>query len=812
MWCLDSIRSKYQDVIHSIFGSFRKPHNAPTTAVMAAASTAGILFSVYNGQAGFFVGLWLVAVHCFRTKRVTLGISIILVTLLSAPLGPPLYKWMTSIGADSLSEAQDFDLSEAAFFITTIAVSIKPKLSASQVLLGIVVGFVTLLAIERCCIRFDYLRRHQFRVTWLIGLGISFSTVAYSSISVISVLHDNARLYRQVEKNFSEDVGFVKAKQRRLSLVVYIGESTSAMHMSLYGYVRATTPKLKLLAKTDPNLLIFKDVLSTHTHTSPSLLSALSLRRSGQSSLSEIYSQKRASIVEILRSGGREVHLVSNQGMTGTWNMASSIIFRRAIREFSVASARLGNQDYLLNKPYDHEYLLPKLSEWVQRLPEEGRKVLFLHSYAGHGPYQRNIPERFRTEADELFRKYDPRAIVGEVSASVKRIEEYDGAVRYIDYTLARAIEIVRRSNRPIVLVYFADHGESPFTGRGHDSSRFVHEMVRVPLLLFFNSAARVEYSELFESWRARAQLGNSATLEQLALLILDLTGVEVERSLYELPPQVGEEAELPPVVVRRVSDGISFVNLSGRPFREKGLIESSDDATRIFRATKATPAGGPHICYHRSNTIAKAIRGASVANCLEFDVVIGAAGPIQVTHPPVAAVGFDLDTIWSIAKEFGVAAWIDAKDISGENCDRIVDDLKRAGLRRREVLLEFPSSANLGDKALLSCAVELQRLGVRTSYYVPTERARQCAKLVTNESDYNGSCLELEKLLQRAAVSGMFTDFSFDYRGLRAFESIPAGKLLGWNVWNVDPDMIASIQPERFFMIIAKTADPNSR
>ena len=38
-----------------------------------------------------------------------------------------------------------------------------------------------------------------------------------------------------------------------------------------------------------------------------------------------------------------------------------------------------------------------------------------------------------------------------------------------------------------MILIYFADHGESPATARGHDSSRLTYEMLHVPFLIYFN-------------------------------------------------------------------------------------------------------------------------------------------------------------------------------------------------------------------------------------------------------------------------------------------------------------------------------------
>ena len=60
-----------------------------------------------------------------------------------------------------------------------------------------------------------------------------------------------------------------------MNLIVHIGESTSSMNWSLYGYFRDTNPRLMSLDENE--LMIFRNIFSTHTHTTPSLLDTLLL-------------------------------------------------------------------------------------------------------------------------------------------------------------------------------------------------------------------------------------------------------------------------------------------------------------------------------------------------------------------------------------------------------------------------------------------------------------------------------------------------------------------------------------------------------
>ena len=77
-------------------------------------------------------------------------------------------------------------------------------------------------------------------------------------------------------------------------------------------------------------------------------------------------------------------------------------------------------------------------------------------------------------------------AITGNIK-SLNEVEHYDSTISYVDFSVSNAIELINSSSAPWVFIYFSDHGESVFSNKGHDSSRFEHEMVRVPLIMFFN-------------------------------------------------------------------------------------------------------------------------------------------------------------------------------------------------------------------------------------------------------------------------------------------------------------------------------------
>ena len=86
---------------------------------------------------------------------------------------------------------------------------------------------------------------------------------------------ENSDSFDKVTLNFSNDIK-LKHSKPRINVFLYIGESTTSMNMGIYNYPRQTTPHLQRLEKKN-GFIKFENVFSTHTHTSPSLLEALSL-------------------------------------------------------------------------------------------------------------------------------------------------------------------------------------------------------------------------------------------------------------------------------------------------------------------------------------------------------------------------------------------------------------------------------------------------------------------------------------------------------------------------------------------------------
>ena len=761
-----------------------------------------------SDQYVFFVGVMIMSLHWFIRRRWLRAFFYFFLGLIWIGYWQSIIFYLRGLGVDSFHEIGSFELKEALFWAKTFWHQLSFMLEPKKIILY---SLVTIMAIA-----FLYMLFYIFRVNnnkclkqmaiisiALISIGLfqNFSQV------VIHIIKNN-QSFIEVKSNFSS-LSPPAIANPKLNVLLYIGESTSIMNMGIYGYPRTTTPHLSQLEK-EAGFIKFNNIFSTHTHTSPSLLEALSIDLGSTNGIYPINQRYRVSVVDVLEKADISTELFSNQGATGAWNLASSIIFANAKRTFSnERSIFLGNQEVHADKPWDHEFLSESIS--LDKLDSSQKSMIVFHSYAGHGDYLENIPERFRNPIDSYFKEMKPSAITGNVY-SLSSVEAYDSTIGYIDYSISEALRLVKRSNKPWVFIYFSDHGESVFSNRAHDSSQFIHEMARVPFIMFFNDAARGVAPDLFDKYTGLAKNRMITTLAQLPSTLFDLFNLAIS---IDVPPVIGSSSVPAPILVRSTPEGITAVNLSIEKLPDE-LIDKTDSATAHFVVSKLYELNGPSICYHRSNTLAKSLRGSLVASCLEIDIVVESDGSILAYHPPARNTGLALEQIFfALEKNDKLSFWLDGKNLaSGETCNSLLDFLSSKNHDESQILIEFPSGSFFVASQIRSCVDKLKALELANlSYYVPTKEATACSNFLKNgkEFDLARPCQELKEDLTAAKESNLFTDLSFDYGGIAAIEALSFSSEFEWNTWNVAPSELQSIVPSRFRMVILTNDDPNN-
>lgn len=610
----------------------------------------------------FLAGFFLLAFAAIQRRHYIRGALCGLLGLYISLYLKSCRHWLDGLGSDSFSEAQNFAWKEALFFLETISSILQP-LAWNQLLetagIALLITALIIVALRRAD-RWVPSVAASHRIVLLLGavcLAIPMGSLVRHAYARFQ---SNSAIFESIQRNFTHpDLKLVirETGEHRMRLLVYIGESTTSLHWSLYGYPRNTTPRLDAFREREPGFLVFRDVISTQVMTSPSLLEALSFQWAPGQAYLPINERQRVSLVDVLRRLSIPTRLFSNQAASGTYSLAGPIIFRHATHvDYSRKHAAvMGDLASKLGALPDDRYFLAH-APWFDSAPGLPA-VTFLHSYAGHGDYLGNIPPDARSPVDTRLQGVSPARVFGEAlddnRLMARNAEGYDSAMRYVDRSIHSVLEQVRAFDQPTVFLYFADHGESPYTNVGHDSARFHHEMFRVPFLMYFNDAAQQAAPELFTLFSQASRQARPSTLAQVPATILRLLGYRLE-GIPQPYQGIGldDPASLAPVVVRRLGDTFSYVRGHGTSAAPPPQArDDTDRATRIWlhRRGRIGNTARPTLCYGGTNTWAKAVRGAAVADCLSV--------PVVLLDGKLAAAPVSDDAVWALDAVARIAA-----------------------------------------------------------------------------------------------------------------------------------------------------------
>ncbi|MGH1468687.1 MAG: sulfatase-like hydrolase/transferase [Bdellovibrionales bacterium] len=746
----------------------------------------------YAGEYLFFLGACLLTIQLLKLKKPLISAAPFFAGIIWLLYFRAFSDFLAPIGIDSLAESTNFDYKEALFYLKTLYAQVKPQLGLFKFTISVAIA-LTAYALHTLLLSKIFLKKPLKNITLCLSISFMGASLYLLYKDTVSQFIQASSAYIDVSKHFDNPATKLQTSQNPPKLVVYIGESTSAMHMGAYSYFRDTTPKIDDLVNSGKNTLLFKNVFSTHTHTTPSLLEALSTGIDKKEDLLPIHKRNRISLISTLHENNFKTHLLSNQGQSGTYNQVSSVIFKNSQKKFSRQNRLLGNNDRLLKKPFDHIFFnkeLPRL------LNKKERSVIFLHSYAGHGSYLKNIPSQFRKPVDNYFKDLSPEAISGDIPTAAPQVDAYDSAIKYVDYSLHQAIKKVQAAHSPTIFIYFADHGDSPFTGRGHDSSRLTHEMMRVPFLVYFNDSALSAYQGTFNELTELAKKNMVTTLAKLPYFIFKTLQTR-------LPAGPALSKEPSPIVIRDVADQTTFINLAKKDF-DSSSIEKPDDATKVFKAQHHA-SSDLKICYHRSNTIAQIVRGSFATNCIETDLNVTKDKELLSFHPPLKSTGLSFKHITKALKKSKRYLWLDLKNIdSAKNCKLLKEALIPYSSMKDRILLEFPNTLSLADYENLNCLKDFLSNNWKTSYYINTKNLLQCVK------KDKSSCTKVKNTLTLLLKDKTTSHISFDYRGLKVIKRFNEASSFKWNTWNVKPEQFNRLNQKAFDYIILKTGDPN--
>lgn len=292
----------------------------------------------------------------------------------------------------------------------------------------------------------------------------------------------------------------VITKEKNLNIILVIGESVRADHMSLNGYHKNTNP---LLSK-QKNLVSFHKVYTPFTFTAQSLPQILT----DKSISDKEKKQEAVSLFSVLNKTTFTSEWIGNQSLEKSYK---DIIYSNSskviIDEFHSFLSFKKEKDLAL---LDYFSLDDSLAD---------NKISTFHMIGSHWYYNARITSDF-----EYFKPIITSKYLGS-STKEALINSYDNTILYLDNFLNILIEKLKKSSQKTILIYISDHGET----LGEDDKWLhaqEHEASKNPAML-------VWYSDNFEKSypikidKMKLKKNDSITTDFLFHSVLDLSNIQ---------------------------------------------------------------------------------------------------------------------------------------------------------------------------------------------------------------------------------------------------------------------------------------------
>ena len=285
-------------------------------------------------------------------------------------------------------------------------------------------------------------------------------------------------LMRQRQRTLQKQVedfrfGIAPQADESALYVLVIGEAARYDHFSLNGYHRSTTPYLE----STEHLISFDSAFSQANLTTYSV--PLMLTRAMARDSETAY--KERSIVEAFQEAGFRSDMISKQQLHS---------------QFTQRIMNVCDDQYAYTKPidvagnYDGE-MVDKVREFTR----DTAQFMVLHSLGCHFRYEQRYPEQYAVYEPVLGQSFS-YSMLSEPNKD-KLINAYDNAILYTDAFLHQLICYMDSLDKPAVMVYMSDHGESFWDDEQklllHGSYVISKYEYHVPLLVWYSE----EYAAL---------------------------------------------------------------------------------------------------------------------------------------------------------------------------------------------------------------------------------------------------------------------------------------------------------------------------
>ncbi|EGY9897736.1 phosphoethanolamine transferase CptA, partial [Escherichia coli] len=234
--------------------------------------------------------------------------------------------------------------------------------------------------------------------------------------------------------------------ERPRTLVLVIGESTQRERMSLYGYLRETTPELDALRKTDPGLTVFNNVVASRPYTIEALQQALTFANEKNP---DLY-LTQPSLMNMMKQAGYKTFWITNQQTITARNTMLTVFSRQTDRQYYMNQQRTQSA-----REYDTNVLKPFREVLNDPAP---KKLIIVHLLGTHIKYKYRYPE-----GQGRFDGITGHIPTGLNAKELEVYNDYDNANLFNDHVVASLIKDFRATAPDGFLLYFSDHGEEVY-------------------------------------------------------------------------------------------------------------------------------------------------------------------------------------------------------------------------------------------------------------------------------------------------------------------------------------------------------------
>jgi glucan phosphoethanolaminetransferase (alkaline phosphatase superfamily) len=248
-------------------------------------------------------------------------------------------------------------------------------------------------------------------------------------------------------------------KEPRPNVVLVLGESLAASHLTLYGYDKPTSPALQALADHG-ELLALRDavVMGPHTRTSlPYIMTGLA----GPDPSGRVF--HAPTVTQYAKARGYHTAFVSAQ--EESWGDLDALLregtetFRTGLEFAAQVDVMKGADDLVVLE----KGVLPTLRSLAEPF------FLVVHMDGSHLPYGDHSPPSHKVFAED----------------GINGTAAYDNTIRVTDEFLSRLFAAVRSRDPKAWLLFTSDHGQALGEGGAFFNRGYQSNVVRDPLLVF---------------------------------------------------------------------------------------------------------------------------------------------------------------------------------------------------------------------------------------------------------------------------------------------------------------------------------------